>query len=113
MTAPLSPPVVGVSLPMLIAASFLMSLVGLLSAVNSESMIQGATPDQLLGRVNGSFRFLTVGIWPLGALAGGFLGGAIGPRAALFAAVATMAITPVLVWFSPVRRISSVVGESA
>jgi predicted MFS family arabinose efflux permease len=104
---PLTPPAVAVALPMLIAASFLMSAGGGLSAINAESLIQSATPNPLLGRVNGSFRFLTVGFWPLGALAGGLLGGAIGPRAALFAAVVTMAIMPVLVWFSPVRRAST------
>jgi predicted MFS family arabinose efflux permease len=104
---PLTPPAIAVALPMLIAASFLMAAGGALSAINAESLIQAATPNQLLGRVNGSFRFLTVGFWPLGALAGGLLGGAIGPRAALVAAVATMAIMPVLVWFSPVRRAST------
>jgi MFS family permease len=109
---PLTPPALAVALPMLILASFLMSFGGALSMVNSDSLIQGATPNPLLGKVSGSFRFLTIGFWPLGALAGGLLGGAIGPRAALFAMVATMAITPVLVWFSPVRR-ARISGESA
>jgi predicted MFS family arabinose efflux permease len=102
---PLTAPALGVALPMLIAAAFLMSAGGAVSAVNVESLFQQSTPDQLQGRVMGSFRFLTVGLWPLGALAGGLLGGAIGPRAALYAAVAALAVAPVLVWFSPVRRV--------
>jgi MFS family permease len=92
---------------MLVAAAFLMSAGGAVSAVNVESLFQQSTPDRLQGRVMGSFRFLTVGLWPLGALGGGLLGGAVGPRAAMYAAVAVLAIAPVLVWFSPVRR-----GES-
>lgn len=102
---PLTVPVLGAALPMLIAAAFLMSASGAVSAVNVESLFQRSTPDQLQGRVMGSFRFLTVGLWPLGALVGGLLGSAIGPRAALYAAVAALAIAPVLVWFSPVRRV--------
>jgi predicted MFS family arabinose efflux permease len=102
---PLAPANAAVALPMLIAASFLMAASGQLSAINVESLCQASTPDRLLGRVVGAFRFLTAGLWPLGALAGGLVGGAIGPRAALFAAVAGMAIAPVLVWFSPVRRL--------
>ena len=103
---PLTAPALGVALPMLIAAAFLMSAGGAVSAVNVESLFQQSTPDQLQGRVMGSFRFLTVGLWPLGALAGGLLGGAIGPRAALYAAAAALAVAPVLVWFSPVRRVA-------
>ena len=102
---PLTVPVLGAALPMLIAAAFLMSASGAVSAVNVESLFQRSTPDQLQGRVMGSFRFLTVGLWPLGALVGGLLGSAIGPRAALYAAVGALAIAPVLVWFSPVRRV--------
>jgi predicted MFS family arabinose efflux permease len=109
LVIPLTPPVAAVALPMLITAAFLMASSGAVSAINVESLFQGATPDRLLGRVNGSFRFLTVGLWPLGALAGGLLGSAIGPRGALFAAVAAMAIAPVLVWLSPVRRTGTTV----
>ncbi|HEV7652798.1 MAG TPA: MFS transporter [Actinophytocola sp.] len=104
---PLTAPALGAALPMLIAAAFLMSASGAVSAVNVESLFQRSTPDQLQGRVMGSFRFMTVGLWPLGALVGGLLGGAIGPRAALYAAVAVLAIAPVLVWFSPVRRVGA------
>jgi MFS family permease len=107
---PLTPPAVAAALPMLIAAAFLMAGSGAVSAITVESLFQRATPDRLLGRVNGSFRFLTVGLWPLGALVGGLLGSAIGPRAALFSAVAAMAIAPVLVWFSPVRRLGAPAG---
>jgi MFS family permease len=104
---PLTPAVTSAALPMLIVAAFLMACGGAASAINVESLIQGSTPTQLLGRVNGSFRFLTVGLWPLGALLGGLLGSAIGPRAALFAAVAVLTIATALIWLSPVRRVGA------
>ncbi|HEY7594752.1 MAG TPA: MFS transporter [Actinophytocola sp.] len=102
---PLTPAFIGAALPMLIVAAFLMSASGAVSAINVESLFQRSTPDDLQGRVMGSFRFLTVGLWPLGALLGGLLGAAIGPREALFAAVVVLAVAPLLVWFSPVRRV--------
>lgn len=104
LVIPLTPAPVGAALPMLIAASFLMSSSGQVCAVNVLSLTQGSTPDRLQGRVNGASRFLSLGFWPFGALAGGLLGSAIGSRAALFAAVAVLAVAPILVWYSPVRR---------
>ncbi|GAB0105188.1 MFS transporter [Nocardia sp. JMUB6875] len=47
---------------------------------------QAAVPAGLLARVSGSIRFLTWGVMPLGALAGGALGSALGDRAALWIA---------------------------
>jgi len=102
---PLTPASIGPALPLLIGSSFLMASSGQVCSINVLSLTQGETPDRLQGRVNGAFRFLTVGLMPLGALAGGLLGSAIGPRAALFASVAAMAIAPVLLWLSPVRRL--------
>jgi hypothetical protein len=41
------------------------------------------TPDRLLGRMTASYRFLTYGAIPLGALLGGVLGELLGLRAAV------------------------------
>jgi predicted MFS family arabinose efflux permease len=101
---PLAPATTAVAVPMLIVASFLMSSGGQVCAINVLSMRQATTPDRLQGRVNGSFRFLSLGLAPVGALLGGLLGTAIGPRAAVFVTVGAMAIAPLLVWFSPVRH---------
>lgn len=101
---PLAPATAAAAVPMLIVASFLMSSGGQVCAINVLSMRQRTTPDRLQGRVNGSFRFLSLGLAPVGALLGGLLGSAIGPRAAVFVTVGAMAIGPLLVWFSPVRH---------
>jgi predicted MFS family arabinose efflux permease len=104
LVIPLTPASAAAAVPLLIVASFLMSAGGQVCAINVLSMRQGVTPDRLQGRVNGSFRFLSLGLAPVGALLGGLLGAAIGPRAALFVTIGAMAIAPLLVWFSPVRH---------
>jgi hypothetical protein len=50
----------------------------------SVSYRQALCPDHLLGRVNATMRFLIWGMVPLGGLAGGTLGGAIGLRPTLW-----------------------------
>lgn len=54
-----------------------------LFGVPQASLRQALVPDRVLGRVNASWRFLVFGVQPLGALLGGALGSAVGPRAAL------------------------------
>ena len=54
-----------------------------LSNVFAVSLRQAVTPDRLLGRMNASYRFLTYGAIPLGALLGGALGELLGLRAAV------------------------------
>lgn len=66
---------------------------------------QTRTPDSLRGRMNASYRFLTMGIIPLGSLVGGVLGGMIGLRPTLV--VAGLGTLLPIVWlvFSPVRAL--------
>jgi MFS family permease len=54
-----------------------------LSNVLAVSLRQAVTPDRLLGRMNASYRFLTYGVVPLGALLGGALGELLGLRGAV------------------------------
>jgi len=51
--------------------------------VQQWSLRQIVTPDALQGRVTASHRFLVYGAYPLGVLLGGWMGTAIGLRAAL------------------------------
>src|SRR5437763_6188886 len=50
------------------------------------SVRQVITPDNVRGRMNASYRFLTMGIIPIGSFLGGVLGGMIGLRATLVVA---------------------------
>lgn len=60
--------------------------------INAASMIQARTPDRLRGRAGGAFRFINMGIRPIGATIGGLLGAAVGVRETLlFVTVAQLA----------------------
>jgi len=52
--------------------------------INAGAMLIARTPDRIRGRANGAFRFINMGIRPIGAVVGGFLGAAVGVREALF-----------------------------
>lgn len=64
---------------------------------------QATTPKELLSRVMATVRFLTWGAVPIGSLAAGLLGTLTSDRTALLAAAAPMLLTPLALWFSPVR----------
>lgn len=53
-------------------------------AIANVSLRQRLCPDDILGRVNATMRFLMMGLFPLGALLGGVLGEAFGPRPTLW-----------------------------
>ena len=66
------------ALPLVVAAEFLQWVMVLVFSVNSVSLRQAITPDRLLGRVNGTMRFIVWGSRPVGSLLGGYLGSSIG-----------------------------------
>jgi MFS family permease len=78
---------------------------GVVYNVAQVSFRQAVTPDRLLGRMNASIRFLVWGTIPLGGLLGGALGELIGLRATLLVTAVGMALSPVWVLASPLRRL--------
>lgn len=72
--------------------------------VTVAGMVLTVVPRELHGRVNASLSFVTQGVKPLGALAGGALGTAIGLRPALWVAAAGATTTVLWTWFSPLRH---------
>jgi hypothetical protein len=60
-------------------------------------------PRELLPRVMATVRFLSWGVIPLGALAGGLAASALGNRTALWLLVAVALVNPILLWLSPLR----------
>ena len=69
------------------------------------SLRQLVTPDALQGRVTASHRFLVYGAQPIGALLGGALGTAIGPRSAIAICALAGLAAPVWLAFSPLRNL--------
>lgn len=66
----------------------------LVYAITNVSVRQRVVPERLLGRVNATMRFLVLGAFPLGALAGGLLGAAVGVRGTLWVAAALVLLAP-------------------
>ncbi|WP_371494278.1 MFS transporter [Kitasatospora sp. NBC_00374] len=67
------------------------------------SFRQAICPPALLGRMNATMRFLVWGTMPLGALAGGAVAAAAGPRAALWLCAVGFLTVPVPLLLSPLR----------
>ena len=85
-----------------IAVAQFAALFGLAVAnVLNPAIRQALTPAALLGRVNASYRFLVWGTGPAGAVFGGTLAQAIGPRPALIIAGCAMSIGLIVLLRSP------------
>ncbi|MER5969753.1 MFS transporter [Streptomyces sp. NPDC002055] len=68
------------------------------------SFRQTLCPPRLLGRMNATMRFLVWGTLPLGALVGGAVADAAGPRAAVWVCAVGFLLVPLPLLFSPLRR---------
>ena len=73
--------------------------------VTQVSFRQTITPDDLLGRMNATMRFIVWGTMPLGGLAGGLLGTAIGVHPTIWVACTGMLISVVPLLLSPLRKL--------
>lgn len=85
------------------AGFFLMHLILSVFNVSNLSFRQAICPDRLLGRMNASVRFLMWGALPLGGVAGGVLGTALGTRWALVVAGAGFLCAALVLLASPLR----------
>lgn len=91
----------------LIVAQFCFGLGLTVFNVGQASLRQALVPDAFLGRVGATARMLNATVVPLGALAGGALGQAVGLRETLLLAACGELLAAVWLWWSPVRRIAS------
>ncbi|MEO8625230.1 MAG: MFS transporter [Candidatus Limnocylindrales bacterium] len=102
-------PLAGGPMPVILAALFTMEFVGgfgvMILDINAGAIIPARTPDRIRSRVTGAFRFINMGIRPIGALLGGYLGTVIGVRETLF--VVTIASLLGVLWLvgTPVWRL--------
>lgn len=89
----------------LFSMEFLAGLGVMILDVNASAMLLARTPDRIRGRSAGTFRFVNMGVRPIGAILGGVLGTAIGIREALF--IVTVAQLAGVLWLigSPILRL--------
>ena len=78
------------------------------------SLIQGLSPDRVLGRVNATLEVFSHGIaYPIGALAAAGVAGVIGVRGGIAIGWAGMAVSILFLVFSPLPRIRTISDEHA
>jgi len=73
--------------------------------INELSLRQTVAPEEVLGRVNAGMQLLARGIWPLGALLGGWLAAVLGVRTTLVVAAAGVLLSTLWLLAPPVRRL--------
>ena len=69
--------------------------------INAGAMLQARTPDRIRGRAMGAFRFINMGIRPIGATLGGILGAILGVQETLFIVIAAQLLGAAWLVFSP------------
>jgi len=105
---PLAASAPGLVLPLLVASQF-GDMFQTIYFINAISLRQAVTPNRLLGRVNASMELMAEGVGPLGALAGGVLGGLIGVQNTLYLAVFGGLLSVLWLVFSPVREMRGMI----
>jgi hypothetical protein len=86
-------------------AQALSQMMGAIFYIHQTSMRLAGTPDHMLGRMNASYRFLTMGMIPLGSFVGGVLGEMIGLRATLVIGAVGMLLPAVWLLRAPIQSI--------
>lgn len=102
---PLATGVPRLTLALLAAWLFLSGVSVTMSNIQVISMRQAVIPPGVFGRTNAAYRFFASGGTPLGALAAGALGDALGLRPALTVVSAGMLLALPWVLFSPLPRL--------
>ncbi len=108
MLVPLAVLVPRVALPLVVGAEFLQWMAIVMHDVNAISLRQGIVPDRMLGRVNGTMKFISWGLRPVGSLLGGILGGVIGLAGTLVLSEAGMFLAFAWYLLSPIPRLRDI-----
>lgn len=103
----LIPLATGSMAPYILFAAHLLLAFGMqIHGINLMSLRQSLTPDNLQGRMNGSFRVVNMCMMMFGALGAGLLGEWIGLRTTLFVGAFGMFLPFLRLFLSPLRKIS-------
>lgn len=93
------------TVPALLAVSFVFGAGGQLVNVTVMTVRQAVTPAGMQGRAAATITFVGMGLTPLGSLLGGFLAEEWGLRTSLLVTAAGMLLSPVLMVLSPLARL--------
>lgn len=91
----------------LMGTYFALSAGGAAVTVYAWTIRQSLTPHELLGKMNGAFRFCVTGIMPFGAVFGGWLGGLIGIRSTLLIGAVGLLLSCLAACFSDLVRLKA------
>lgn len=98
----------GAAIPLLVSSGLIFGFCAVVYNVVGISVMQAITPDRMLGRMTASRRFVVFGVIPLGMLAGGTLGTAIGLRETMWIGAIGSSLCFVALLASPIRQIRTV-----
>jgi MFS family permease len=98
----------GAGIALVTAGFFLGSACQVIYNINQVSLRQAVTPDAMQGRMSATMRFIVFGTIPIGTVAGGAIGGALGlgPALAVGAVGGMVGFVPLL--FSPLRGVRTI-----
>lgn len=105
---PLAGVLPAIAVPLLVLQQLLQDSVTSYFAVNERTLRQKRMPNRQLGRVAATIAVVNDGPVPLGALIAGLLTQVLSLDTVLWIAVAGYAFSPVVAFFSPVRKLRSV-----
>jgi len=109
---PLAPGATAVGFVMLATPQLLGDACDTIFNINEASLRQALVPERLLGRVEATIRFGSIGVMLVGALAGGVVGETLGLRAALLTGIVGTMVAAILLLLSPVRHLRSLESAS-
>ncbi|WP_158553981.1 MFS transporter [Micromonospora deserti] len=102
-----------VTVGLLILLNFVNAALSMTFTLSLVVIRQSVTPDQMLGRVTATHRFLGVGLGvPLGSLVGGFAGQLLGLRTGLLVLTVAMIVVSSLFLFTALRGIGRELPEA-
>ncbi|WP_113702049.1 MFS transporter [Nonomuraea lactucae] len=93
-----------ITIAALMAVNFLFGAFSQLVDVTVVTVRQAITPIPLQGRVVATINFVGMGLTPLGSLLGGYLAGALGPRASLLMTAIALGLSPLFMALSPLAH---------
>jgi len=103
---------VGPAIVLIIAMYFLDSTMLIVFNINQRSLRSSITPGPLQGRMNASIRVIVMGIVPIGALLGGFLGTMLGTTLTLLVGAIGIVASTIFISFSPLRKLREIPEKS-